>query len=191
MLTDLVIGVPSDADGFVEPGSHLAAPHLQLKGLDNVKLGALLAALGHAEEGEDLEGERYLLKTVSDDGPWIFGLPDALRDGLAALGENTTSVVAKWLEHEEMKFEEWSADDVQSVLEMLRDFARLRHAFLSTQRGKAFYVEGIVGVDNVASRKTAEKVFASAGIPGIDSNSGQPILQFVRRIDGATDLRLS
>jgi hypothetical protein len=66
----------------------------------------------------------------------------------------------------------------------------LRQVFLSTKRGRTFYVEGIIGIDNLASRKTAEKVFASAGIPGTDTNSGEPILQFVRRIDEATDLRL-
>ena len=66
----------------------------------------------------------------------------------------------------------------------------LRHIFLSTQRGKAFYVEGIIGVDNFASLKTAEKVFAGIGIPGADSNSGEPILQFIRRIDESTGLQL-
>jgi hypothetical protein len=64
----------------------------------------------------------------------------------------------------------------------------LRHGLMSAQRGKAFYVEAVVGVDNVASRRTAEEAFRNPGIPGIDSNSGEPILQFVRRIDEATDL---
>lgn len=62
----------------------------------------------------------------------------------------------------------------------------LRH---SVPRGKAFYVEAVVGVDKVASRKTAERAFGSPGIPGIDSNSGEPILQFVRLIEEASDLR--
>lgn len=67
----------------------------------------------------------------------------------------------------------------------------LRHVFQSKQRNKVFYVEGIVGVENVASRATAEKVFASTGIPGTESNSGETILQFIRRIDKATDLWLT
>ncbi|WP_156955126.1 GNAT family protein [Polaromonas glacialis] len=66
----------------------------------------------------------------------------------------------------------------------------LRHIFLSKQQGKKFYLEGIIGVDNLASRKTAEKVFASAGISGTDTNSGAPILQFVRCIENTTNLRL-
>jgi hypothetical protein len=124
MLTDLVIGSSSDAERFAEPGSHLRETHLQLKGLDNVKLGALLAALGYVEEGEALEGERYLLKIVSDSGPWIFGLPDSLRDGLAGLGANASLIAAKWLEHGEMKFEEWTISDVSAVLEMLSGLAK-------------------------------------------------------------------
>lgn len=64
----------------------------------------------------------------------------------------------------------------------------LRHVFLSKFPSKAFYIEGIVGVGNLASQKTAEKVFTSAGIPGTDSYSGESILQFVRLIEETTHL---
>jgi hypothetical protein len=64
----------------------------------------------------------------------------------------------------------------------------LQHAYFSPGRNNSFYVEGIIGTDNFASLKTAEKVFASSGIPGIDSNSGEPILQFVRCIEKTSAL---
>lgn len=74
----------------------------------------------------------------------------------------------------------------KTFLDALRE---IRHVFLSKNPGKGFYVEAIVGIDNLASLKTAKKVFASDGTPGTDSYSGEPILQFVRRIDETTDIQ--
>lgn len=64
----------------------------------------------------------------------------------------------------------------------------LRHVFVARPRGDVFYVEGIIGVDNMASRRTAEKVFATAGLHDVDKDAGVPIVQYVRRIDVETDL---
>lgn len=43
-----------------------------------------------------------------------------------------------------------------------------------------FYVEAVVGRDNVASQKVASRVLAPTGRPGTDRVSGQPILMYER-----------
>lgn len=64
----------------------------------------------------------------------------------------------------------------------------LRHAFLAQPRGGAFYVEGVIAVENIASRRTAEKVFASAGVHGTDKRANVAIMQYLRRIESNTEL---
>lgn len=49
----------------------------------------------------------------------------------------------------------------------------------------AFYLEAIVHVDNHASRRVAEAVFSPEPTSVTDEFSGEPALQFLRRIDTA------
>ena len=53
---------------------------------------------------------------------------------------------------------------------------------------KAFWVEAIVGKDNVASQRLAEKVLSAPIKKSADSFSGDPIVQYLRRIDAQTEL---
>jgi len=53
---------------------------------------------------------------------------------------------------------------------------------------KSFWVEAIVGEDNVASQRLAEKVLSKPVKKSTDSFSGDPIVQYLRRIDAHTDL---
>ncbi len=53
---------------------------------------------------------------------------------------------------------------------------------------KAFWVEAIVGEDNVASQRLAEKVLSEQVKKATDSYSGDPIVQYLRRIDGQSVL---
>lgn len=46
----------------------------------------------------------------------------------------------------------------------------------------AFYVEAIVGRDNLASQRVAEKVLMQKGREIVDAVSGQPALSYMRRI---------
>lgn len=72
----------------------------------------------------------------------------------------------------------------ETFLAALREF---RHGF--AQSGpKSFYVEGVAKVDNIPSRRTAEKVFLSPGMEGIDKEANVPIFQYLRRIDPATEI---
>lgn len=63
----------------------------------------------------------------------------------------------------------------------------MRNSF--TRAGmKAFWVEAIVGEDNVASQRLAEKVLSAPITKSADSFSGDPIVQYLRRIDAQTEL---
>jgi len=53
---------------------------------------------------------------------------------------------------------------------------------------KAFLVEAIVGEDNLASQRLAEKVLSGPVKKSIDSFSGDPIVQYLRRVDAQTEL---
>lgn len=53
---------------------------------------------------------------------------------------------------------------------------------------KAFWVEAIVGEDNVASQRLAEKVLSSPIKRGADSFSGDLIVQYLRRVDAQMEL---
>lgn len=52
----------------------------------------------------------------------------------------------------------------------------------------AFWVEAIVGEDNIASQRLAEKLLSAPVQKAIDSYSGDPIVQYLRRIDGQSEL---
>jgi hypothetical protein len=63
----------------------------------------------------------------------------------------------------------------------------LRHGLAPTGV-KAFWVEGIVGADNKASQRVAEKVISAPVSTDTDSRAGVPIVQYLRRIDEQTTL---
>lgn len=53
---------------------------------------------------------------------------------------------------------------------------------------EAFWVEAIVGEDNLASQRLAEKVLSKPAEKAPDSFSGDPVIQYLRRIDVETEL---
>lgn len=69
---------------------------------------------------------------------------------------------------------------VAALKEMRNGFARAGM--------KAFWVEAIVGEDNVASQRLAEKVLSAPIKKSADSFSGDPIVQYLRRFDAQTEL---
>lgn len=125
LLTDILIAHPSEAEEISQDAAHHEAwPCLQLKGLDNMKLSALLSVLGAEEPAKKLEGEDLLVFNPDPEGPWVFALPEQLRDLLSALSHGDFAAVAeRWALHEELKFEGWSGSDIQPVVGMLAEFA--------------------------------------------------------------------
>lgn len=53
---------------------------------------------------------------------------------------------------------------------------------------KAFWIEAIVGEDNIASQRVAEKALSAPVKKATDSYSGDPIVQYLCRIDGQSEL---
>ncbi|MBR7793704.1 hypothetical protein KDM87_13985 [Undibacterium sp. FT147W] len=125
LLTDILIAHPSEAEAISQDlAHHKAWPCLQLKGLDNIKLSALLSALDAEEPAQKLEGEELLVFNPDPEGPWVFALPEQLKDLLSRLPEADVPAVAeRWASHEELKFEGWSGSDIQPVVSMLAEFA--------------------------------------------------------------------
>jgi hypothetical protein len=60
----------------------------------------------------------------------------------------------------------------------------MKHGFSRT-RAASFYVEAIVGVDNIASQHVASVTISTDPIPVTDEVSGLPALHYVRKIDDA------
>lgn len=63
----------------------------------------------------------------------------------------------------------------------------LRHGFAPHGMG-AFWVEGVVGANNKASQRVAEKVISAPVSEDTDCYAGVPIVQYLRRIDAQTVL---
>lgn len=63
----------------------------------------------------------------------------------------------------------------------------MRHGF-SPKGMKALWVEGVVGVDNKASQRAAEKVISAPVATETDRYAGVPVVQYLRRIDSQTQL---
>ena len=51
-----------------------------------------------------------------------------------------------------------------------------------------FWIEAIVGEDNIASQRLAERVISYPVKTSTDSSSGDPIVQYLRRIDAQSEL---
>ncbi|WP_164833195.1 GNAT family N-acetyltransferase [Sinorhizobium meliloti] len=60
--------------------------------------------------------------------------------------------------------------------------AELRNGF-GRSTMKEFFIEAVVGVENIASQRVAAKVFSAAPVEGNDSLSGAPALQYLRKIE--------
>jgi hypothetical protein len=61
-------------------------------------------------------------------------------------------------------------------------------AGLGRHGAKAFYLEAMVGTKNIASQKVAEAIFGKSIATCEDSASGEPILQYVIKIEPGADV---
>jgi hypothetical protein len=119
-------------------------PSTDVKGLDQVKLGALaqLVFEGALESGDEgLYGKTYLnlmremsepLHEDSEDGPWVFPIPERFRAALAGLGDDEMPALASnWSEIEEFQADHLTEED---ALEYLRELKRLAQAAIAPNR---------------------------------------------------------
>ncbi|MBH3370906.1 N-acetyltransferase [Pseudomonas carnis] len=54
---------------------------------------------------------------------------------------------------------------------------------LGRHGAKSFYVEAVVGRDNLASQRVASKIISESPVAGTDSESGEPVLQYTRLVE--------
>jgi hypothetical protein len=105
VLTDLVIADKSEAEAVARS----VAPWegwrwVEAKGHDEFTLGALLCVLRGESYREAVSGEFPLLAQVSEEGPWVFAVPEALPVALQRLDDGRISgAVSEWLRTEEMR----------------------------------------------------------------------------------------
>jgi hypothetical protein len=126
MLTDIFIAAPSEAEAIcIAPNHEQSWARLELKNLDNIKLAALLALLGDDEGAMALEGEALVVFNPDPDGPWVFALPETLKDMLTNVKPpDVASLASRWAMHDELKFDRWTSADVEVLLGMLIAFAK-------------------------------------------------------------------
>ena len=122
LLTDFIIADPSEASAiFATPKPWEHWPTLQSKGLDNSALAALAQALGDEEQALSLEAGETLIQMRSDEGPWLFLLPDSLLRRVADMPDNERpALLARWAGQDEMTLGGWTEEDVGNAFAALR-----------------------------------------------------------------------
>jgi len=131
VLSDIIIADRTEATSInAAEGNHLKQwDCLESKGIDTIKLGSLSRILA----GRSLDDvpavpvfmDNSLLDKYSDDGPWVYLVPDQLVSALAALDDDAEeTVAASWAEIEEFRLSRWQPMDVQEYLHDLIEYAR-------------------------------------------------------------------
>lgn len=128
--TDFFIADPADAEAIATDAEEDAFerwPHLGLKHVGDLELGALLAAVRGQVANEHLKVSGTLFYPaeyeVGYEGPLIYELaPDFVNEVAALTAEDQERIAVAWAGTEEMA--EWSPDTVRTVLEELTAFAR-------------------------------------------------------------------
>lgn len=126
VLTDFVIAHAEDAQRVGDsdcPSEDFGG--LDAKGIDVVKLGTLHAILNGTEY--DPTFDCPLLYSPSEDGPWVFQVPEDLVHQLANASDTDLPRVAEvWASTEEFcpPYGNWSSEEVRQVLEELAALCR-------------------------------------------------------------------
>jgi hypothetical protein len=109
VLTDLIIADKSEAEEIAQssvPSSRWRG--VDAKGHNEITLGTLLCILRGEDYNEAALGEFPLLAQKTEEGPWVFALPDALVVSLYQVDSSQIpEAVSKWLKTEEMRGDEY------------------------------------------------------------------------------------
>ncbi len=129
-LTDLVIAEEREARAVAdEPGPRRRWTGIDAEGVDQVKLAKLWALLAGREFRDELVYEFVPLHEVSEEGPWVFRVPDPLVQLLAELDDaRAFPIVSAWAGIEELELDGWEPESVAPLLDGLRSLARGAHA---------------------------------------------------------------
>jgi len=126
MLTDFILAEPSDATAICRSWPQRDKwPCLRMTWLDNSMLAALALAWNDESLAEKLESGAPVAAKTTNEGPWVFCLPDDFRDRLAALTpEQAPAVAQAWAQQEAPQSGGWAADNLEPILDNLREFAQ-------------------------------------------------------------------
>src|SRR5580658_1743086 len=100
VLSDIIIADRSDAAAInAANGAHLKHwPCLGSKGIDTLKLGTLSQILNDRPVDDVNAVATFMMDGVldqrSDEGPWVYLVPQQLHSALSSLGEGTRESVA-------------------------------------------------------------------------------------------------
>jgi hypothetical protein len=139
VLSDIIIADRNEASAInAAGGAHLKSwPCLESKGIDTIKLGTLSQILNNRSV-EDIDTVAtfmmdQLLDQKSEEGPWIYLVPEQLQSALSSLDEDARELVAeKWSATEEFALDRWQSADVEDYLTDL-----VAHARKANERGKS------------------------------------------------------
>ena len=101
MLTDFFVAAVEDA-AAIASGAFRAPDH-STNNADNSVLAALWGAIDASADPARLAGEDFLVAMGSDEGPWVFALPEEMTTSLSELPEAGMLVAAdRWARSEEL-----------------------------------------------------------------------------------------
>lgn len=125
VLTDILIAPEQDAPAIIDewPASK-SWPGLQTTGLDALVLAELADALGQSDLARSIEDlDPHSFKDEAN-GPWLYVLPNALRDHLANIPrDNLASTAKAWSEQEEASARGMTETDAERLLQQIQSLA--------------------------------------------------------------------
>jgi len=135
ILSNIIVADRNEASAInAAGGSHLKRwPCLESKGIDQVKLGTLSQILNNRPIDDVNTVAAFMVDAMldkrSDEGPWVFLVPEQLQSALASLDEEAQdSVAEKWAATEEFILDRWQPADVEEYLKDLVAHARKSRA---------------------------------------------------------------
>jgi hypothetical protein len=120
VLSDLVVANEADAERV----AHTQVPSqafggIDVKGIDSVRFATLHSILT-GRSFEELLPSYEPAFSASDDGPWVFRLPDELVTRLANLTDSERqSIAERWAATEEFELDDWDATMVAETFEAI------------------------------------------------------------------------
>lgn len=138
--TEIFAGTPENLEAALPQGPTAVdgLPSFPSSPLDQVQLGSLgqlliAGTLDHADPSSYGNTYDELVRAMSEaaaeadpeEGPWIFAIPDRLRDALAALPpERVEEVAAEWSTTEEVGGEWGPGESTPEYVRLLSELAR-------------------------------------------------------------------
>jgi len=130
VLSELVIALKSEAPLVAHSDNPSRTwQGIYCKGLDQINLASLWSIL----EGDEIQVDSVVARSerielaseVTEDGPWVFAIPNELRDVLAELAAEDTdkiqAVARTWWGTDELR--DWDSSDVAALLQDVIDLA--------------------------------------------------------------------